>query len=80
MKGSGRIQDTEPRGSGRIFEGVLSAVLRSRNTAHRPIQAVEEQDCIKGFFITHDFLERSEARMKAVVSRIKSILEDRLVG
>jgi len=34
----------------------------------------------KGFFITHDFLERSEARMKTVVSRIKSILEGRLAG
>jgi len=34
----------------------------------------------KGFFITHDFLERSEPRMKAVVSKIKSILEDRIGG
>ena len=32
----------------------------------------------KGFFITHDFLERTEVRMKAIVSKIKRILEDRL--
>jgi hypothetical protein len=32
----------------------------------------------KGFFIAHDFLERTEARMKAMVSKIKRILEDRL--
>jgi hypothetical protein len=32
----------------------------------------------KGFFITHDFLERTEARMKSIVSKIKRILEDRL--
>jgi hypothetical protein len=34
----------------------------------------------KGFFITNDFLERTEARMKTVVSKIKTILEDRLAG
>jgi hypothetical protein len=34
----------------------------------------------KGFFITDDFLERSEARMKAVVSKIRNILEDRLAS
>jgi hypothetical protein len=32
----------------------------------------------KGFFITHDFLERTEARMKSIVSKIKRILEDGL--
>lgn len=34
----------------------------------------------KGFFITHDFLVRTESRMKTVVSKIKSILKDRLAG
>ena len=32
----------------------------------------------RGFFITHDFLERTEARMKSIVSKIKRILEDGL--
>jgi hypothetical protein len=32
----------------------------------------------RGFFITHDFLERTEMRMKSIVSKIKRILEDGL--
>lgn len=32
----------------------------------------------RGFFITHDFLERTEARMRSIVSKIKRILEDGL--
>lgn len=32
----------------------------------------------KGFFITLDFLERTEARMKSIVSKTKRILEDGL--
>jgi hypothetical protein len=32
----------------------------------------------RGFFITHDFLERTEIRMKSIVSKIKRILEDGL--
>lgn len=34
----------------------------------------------KGFFIPHDYLERSEGRMKAAVSKIKSISEDKTGG
>ena len=37
-----------------------------------------EQYRHKGFFITHDFLERTEARMKSIVGKIKRILEDGL--
>jgi uncharacterized protein (UPF0332 family) len=43
------------------------------------LRQIRNKIAYKGFFVSPDFLERNETRMKEIVSRLKQILEENLI-